>query len=196
MGQRAITSMTADEFFAWQEMQDELYELVDGMPLQMMSGTENRHDDVTVNLIAEVRNKLRGKPCKPTTQDTGIKISEGQIRRPDMTIKCGPSREKTFVALDPRAVFEVMSPSTRGFDQSKKLEEYKSVESLSHIVLIDPDSPELIAYQRDASRAWVARMFSGLAAEVEFADLGFSLSLAEIYQDVIFRAKLVLVMEE
>ena len=113
-----------------------------------------------------------------------------------MTIKCGPSREKTFVALDPRAVFEVMSPSTRGFDQSKKLEEYKSVESLSHIVLIDPDSPELIAYQRDASRAWVARMFSGLAAEVEFADLGFSLSLAEIYSDVAFRAKPVLVVEE
>ena len=196
MGQRAITSMTADEFFAWQEMQDELYELVDGMPLQMMSGTENRHDDITVNLIIEVGNKLRGKPCKPATQDTAVKISEGRIRRPDMTIKCGPSREKTFVALDPRAVFEVLSPSTRGFDQSKKLEEYKSVASLSHIILIDADSAELIAYQRDASRAWVARTRSGLAEVLEFADLGFSLSLDEIYRDVTFRAKPVLVVEE
>ena len=97
--------MTADEFFAWHDLQDELYELVDGLPLKMMSGAENRHDDITVNLIVEAGNKLRGKPCRPTTQDTAIQISNRQIRRPDMIIKCGPSRDKTFVALDPRAIF-------------------------------------------------------------------------------------------
>ena len=56
MGQRKIT---ADEFFAWQETQDDLYELVDDMPLKMMSGAENRHDYINVNLIAEVRGRLR-----------------------------------------------------------------------------------------------------------------------------------------
>ena len=196
MGQRAIVTMNADEFFAWQEMQDDLYELVDGFPLKMMSATENRHDDITVNLITEARNKLRGKSCKPTTQDTGIKISASQIRRADIAIKCGPSRDKNYVAVDPRAVFEVLSPSTRGFDQTKKLEEYKTVDSLTHIILIDPDNAEVIGYQRDAGQAWVTRTFTGLAAEIGFADLGISLTLAEIYRDVTFRARPVLVVEE
>ena len=89
-----------------------------------------------------------------------------------------------------------MSPSTRGFDHSKKLEEYKTVESLSHIILIDTDSPEVLAYQRDSSSVWVAQSLSGLAATIEFADLGFGLSLAEIYANVSFRAKPVLVVEE
>ena len=196
MGQRAVSVMTADEFFTWQLAQDGLYELVDGFPVKMMSGAENRHDDITTNLIVESGLRLRGKPCKPTTQDTGIRISDTQIRRPDMAIKCGPSREKTYYALDPRAVFEVLSPSTRGFDLTKKLEEYKSVSTLRHIVLIDPESPEIVAHQRRQDGIWESRTIKGLDAEIPFDDLGFDLSLAEIYRGVSFHPKPILIVTD
>ena len=195
MGRKAVAVMTADEFFAWQEMQDELYELVDGLPMQMMSGAENRHDQITVNLIIDIGSKLRGKTCRPTTQDTSIKISDSQIRRPDMAINCGPIRDKTYIASDPRAVFEVLSPSTRIFDLTKKLEEYKSVASLTHIVLIDPDAAELIRFHRIAG-SWVSQTVTGLEAAIEFADIGFRLPMAEIYRDLTFRPRPMLVMTE
>ena len=196
MSQTAISLMNAETFFVWQETQDGLYELVDGFPLRMMSGAENRHDDITVNLIVAIDAKLTGKSCRPSTQDTAIKISDTQIRRPDMAINCGPSRSKTFFAIDPRAVFEVLSRSTRNFDLTKKLEAYKSVTSLTHIVLIDPDTPEVIAFQREAGGRWDSRTFMGTKAAIEFADLGFALTLAEIYRGLEFRARPALVIEE
>lgn len=196
MGQRAIAVMNAEEFFAWQAEQDELYELVDGLPLQMMAGAKRRHDRITVNLIGEAYAKLRGHSCQPTTQDTTINVSDTQIRRPDMMIDCGPYSDNSFIAADPRAVFEVLSDSTRVFDQTKKLEEYKAVASLTHIVLIDPDSPEAIAFQREPGGAWASRTVKGLEAEISFADLGFTLSLSEIYSDLTFRPRPKLVFEE
>lgn len=194
MGQTAIASMTIDEFFAWQETQDGLYELVDGLPLQMMSGTRRRHDRITVNIIAETSARLRGKKCSPFTQDTAIRISATQIRRPDVAIDCGAFLDEEFIASDPRAVFEVLSPSTRVFDHSKKLEEYKSVASLRHILLIDGDSPEVIAYLRDAAGIWAARTVAGLEAVLEFPDMDFSLPMAAIYRDLEFRPKPILVI--
>jgi len=46
--------------FAWQERQPERYELVDGFPIRMMAGAKNVHDDIVVNVLAELRNQLRG----------------------------------------------------------------------------------------------------------------------------------------
>ncbi len=196
MGEKAIAVMNATEFFAWQESQDDLYELVDGLPLKMMTGARNRHDQIVVNIIGETRAILRGRTCRPTTQDSGVKISETQIRRPDVAIDCGPLVDESYLVNDPRVVFEVLSSSTRIFDQTKKLEEYKSVASLTHIVLIDPDAPELIVFARAAGQPWVSRTIEGLEAEVEFSSLGFSLPMAEIYRDLSFRARPALVDRE
>ena len=196
MGQRAVTTMTVDEFFLWQEAQDGLYELVDGYPLQMMSGAKRRHDKITVSLVVALDRKLQGKSCQPTTQDTGIKISPTQLRRPEVMIDCGNTSDESFIASDPRVVFEVLSRSTRQFDLTKKLEEYKTVESLSHIVMIDPDNPEIIVFRQETDREWVSEIFTGLNTEIEFASLGIKLSLAEIYRGLAFRPRPVLVIEE
>ena len=195
MGQTAIASMTTDEFFAWQETQDPLYELIDGVPVQRVPGTR-RHDRIMVNIIAETGSRLRGKTCSPVTQDTAIRISAMQIRRSDVAIDCGPFLDEEFIASDPRAVFEVLSPSTRVFDHSKKLEEYKSVASLRHILLIDGDSPEVIAYARNADGIWAARTVAGLEAVLDFPDMGFSLPMTEIYRDLTFRPRPILVMPD
>ena len=65
MAEPAAGRMTIDEFFAWQEHQPERYELVNGQPLEMMAGAKNVHDDIVVNLIAELRNQLRAGGCRP-----------------------------------------------------------------------------------------------------------------------------------
>ena len=196
MSQTAFSRMNADAFFAWQETQEALYELVDGYPLRMMSGANRQHDRITINLIVAIDAKLAGRTCQLTTQDTGIKISQTQLRRPNLAIDCGEYVAKAYAASDPRAVFEVLSRSTRVFDHTKKLEEYKSVASLRHIVLIDPDTPEVIALQREAGGEWVCRTFSGNEASIKFADLGFVLTMAEIDRGLEFRARPMLVAGE
>ena len=70
MAEPQLRRMTADEFFAWQEKQDKLYELVDGvpvLPLKMMTGASRARDRVVVNVIASFHRQLTGGNNRPTT---------------------------------------------------------------------------------------------------------------------------------
>ena len=70
---------TLDEFFAWQAGEEERYELVNGFPAKMMTGASNRHDVVTSNIQGELRNRLKGKPCRPFTGDGAVETLPGQV---------------------------------------------------------------------------------------------------------------------
>jgi len=83
MAEPQLRRMTAEEFFAWQEKQDKLYELVDGLPvlpLKMMTGASRAHDRAVVNIIVSLGNQLRGGPCRPTTDDLAVRIPAGNVR--------------------------------------------------------------------------------------------------------------------
>lgn len=186
MAQSALQPWTVDEFFDWQERQAERYELVDGFPLRMMAGASNRHDLVVLNLLAEFRTRLRGSGCTPFTGDGAVETRPGQIRRPDAGVDCGRRDPEGYVAADPRLVAEVLSPSTRDFDAVEKLAEYKTQESLEHILYIEPNRPEVIVYSRAGDRSWVKSRVEALDSSIPLPALGIELPLAEIYDGVVF----------
>ena len=102
--------MTADEFLIWNLSQEERYELVDGfpVPLRGMSGASTTHDQIVVNLIALLRDRLRGTNCRPTTPDVALRTAIKRVRRPDVTIERAPPDAKSYEARNPVAVFEVL----------------------------------------------------------------------------------------
>lgn len=196
MTEAAPRRWTAEEFFAWQEKQPERYELVDGFPIRMMAGAKNVHDDILVNVLAELRNQLRNGRCRPFTSDGSIETKPGQIRRPDVGVDCGRRDPNATKAASPRVVVEVLSPTTRDFDTIGKLEEYKLVDSLERIVVIEPNAPEIIIWARGADRSWRKDLRQGLDQEIDMPEIGARLSLAEIYDGVEFPARPRLVAEE
>lgn len=135
---------TVEEFFAWQEGQGERCELVDGFPVRMMAGARNVHGDIAVNVLIELRNQLRGRDCRPFTGAGSVETKPGQIRRPDIGVDCGRRDPNAMKAAAPRVVVEVLSPTTRDFDTIDKPDEYKALESLERIVVIEPNTPEVI----------------------------------------------------
>ena len=181
---------TVDEFFAWQERQPDRHELVGGVPLRMMAGTRNLHDDIVVTMLADLRDQLRGGSCRPFTGDGSVETFPGQIRRPDLGIDCGRRDPNEFKASEPRLVVEVLSPGTRDFDTFEKLAEYKGLEALDHILFVEPDAPEVAHWTRTADRHWELRIIEGLDAVVDVPTLGVSLKLAEIYEGVAFPPRL------
>jgi hypothetical protein len=49
-----------------------------------MAGARNVHDDIVVNILAELRNQLRGSACRPFTDDGSIETKPGRaIPEPD-----------------------------------------------------------------------------------------------------------------
>ncbi len=189
MSQPAPAPMTVDEYYAWGELQEDRYELVDGFPVRMMSGASRRHDQIVINLLGELRNCLRGTACRPFTADTAVATTARQRRRPDAGVECGELRDADYVANDPRAVVEVLSPSTRLFDLLGKLDEYRAVASLREIVVIEPDAPEARVWSRDEAGEWRGREVEGLDAALELASLGITLPLREVYEGLDFRPR-------
>jgi Uma2 family endonuclease len=180
---------TIDRFFAWQSRQTERYELVSGFPVRMMAGARNVHNDIVINILAELRARLRGSGCHPFNGDGGIETLPGQIRRPDAGADCGQRNPNAFQAALPRMVAEVLSPTTRDFDTFEKLTEYKQVESLDYIVVVEPNAPEVVVWSRGQERAWVRHIVEGIDREVDMPAIGVTLPLTEIYDGVEFPAR-------
>ena len=189
MSQHALAAMTVDEFYAWGELQEERYELVDGLPVRMMSGANRRHDQIVVNTIAALFALLRGGPCRPFTADTAVATTRTRRRRPDAGVECGERRDGDHAANEPRVVVEVLSPSTREFDLLGKLDEYRAVPSLREIVVIEPNAPEAMLWWREADGAWEGRKVEGLGQSIELPSLDVALLLSEIYDGLEFRPR-------
>jgi Uma2 family endonuclease len=162
----------------------------------MMAGAKNVHDDIVVNVLAELRNQLRGTGCRPFTGDGSIETKPGQIRRPDVGVDCGRRDPNATKATSPRVVAEVLSPTMRDFDTIGKLEEYKLVDSLERIVVIEPNAPEVIIWVRGPARNWKKGIARGIDQKLDMPEIGVTLSLAEIYDGVEFPTRPRLVPEE
>jgi len=186
--------MTQDAFLEWCQNQEGRYELIDGVPVAM-AGAKRQHDRIAANLGGMLFAALRGHRCQNFTADFAVRIPSGNVRRPDAGIDCAPFDRDALAAGAPVFVAEVLSPSTRTFDQFQKLEEYKSVPGLRHILLIDPDAARVSLWSRDGDEPWRLSTMEGLDAVITLNEPEIAIDLATLYEGTTFppRPRLMLV---
>ena len=173
-----------DDFLAWVQGQRERYEFVGGRLVMMAGGSED-HNDIQVNLLAALKRRLRGGPCKPNGSDLLVRIDEHTGRFPDASVTCG--REGRNYITAPVAIFEILSPATELLDRSDKRRDYQRLPSLRHYVLIAQDAPRIEAYTR-GRRSWRFEEVEGFDAVLALDAFGIELALAEIYDGLSFPA--------
>jgi Uma2 family endonuclease len=184
MNHSALRRMTADAFLDWDLDQPEVrHELIDGRPVAM-TGAKLRHDLITANVLAELRQALRGTRCRVFTADVAVRIPNGNVRRPDAGVHCVPLDLDATYSAAPRLLAEVVSPSTRDFDRLSKLEEYKSLPTLDVILLIETTQPEVVVWSRDGGRAWTDARVSGRDAVIDLPALGIRLALGDLHDGI------------
>ena len=142
-----------------------------------------------MNALLAIGQHLQAGQCRPFTSDTAVRIAPDQVRYPDLGIDCGTFRGDSFEADAPHLVVEVLSDSTRAFDFVGKLEEYKSVATLRHIVLVDSEEAKIIHWTYAEGGAWAFRTHEGLGSVPELADPGITLPVAVLYAGVSFRPR-------
>jgi Uma2 family endonuclease len=194
MAEPVLRRWTVAEFFAWQDTQPRLYELVGGQP-HLMAGAKNVHDDIVVNIVAALKNQTRGTGCRPFTGDGAVETLPGQIRRPDVGLDCGDRKPNGTLAAAPKLLVEVLSPSTRDFDTFDKLQEYKAVAGLGYILLIEPNQPLVKVWERGSDEAWSHRTIAGLEATIDLPTVAIRLAMTEVYDGVTFPAAPTLVFD-
>lgn len=149
-----LQKMTLDQFLAWEEKQTERYEFYRGETFAMVGGAA-RHNRVIMNLGSRIAAHLDGTGCQAFTESMKVQIAEG-VLYPDVVVTCGKAEagDEKIIA-DPKLVIEVLSPSTRGYDQRDKFVLYRSLPSLREYALIDPTDRRVEVFTLVDAGAWM-----------------------------------------
>lgn len=169
----------------------EKHEYRDGELLDM-AGASYNHGLITVNLIHHLVNLLDGKPCRALNSDVRVRVARmAFFAYPDASVVCGepqfdPDDRMGQSLLNPRAIIEVISPSTEAYDRGDKFTRYRCLESLEEYLLVSQKSAEIEAYFRQSDGTWLFSSAMGLDARIRLRSLQCELPLANVYAGVEF----------
>lgn len=177
--------MTIADFVAWEANQEEKHELVDGAPmprrLRAMSGGTRRHALIASNTIRAFGNRLDGGPCRAYGSDLKVASPTGRVRYPDAMVECGRGDQKSLLAIEPKALFEVLSPSNSFVHQERVLADYQAIESVEYVIFLAQDQLLAFFWRREGA-GWMRDICEGLSGTLTLPALGLTLPLAELYE--------------
>ncbi len=174
-----------NEYMKLEETSEERHDFYHGQLYAMAGGTAN-HNSIIINLaVALKKNKKPG--CNFFIDGMKLEIEKDEFYvYPDLIYTCNDniSGDNLFVK-NPSIIFEVLSESTALYDKQVKLKYYKKIESLHYYVLVSQSEIMVEVYARiDNSQIWKYQTFENLDEIIEFERLGFSISIATIYEGI------------
>ncbi|MCU0756529.1 MAG: Uma2 family endonuclease [Xanthomonadales bacterium] len=154
--QARIAEFTLQHYLSWPE--HERWQLLDGHAYAMAPPLIS-HQRVVLELGAQLRNQLLGKPCMALVSPVGVALPApdsaedrpDRIRtvfEPDVVVVCDAAKiGPRYILGAPDFVIEVLSPSTAGFDQIEKRRRYGTA-GVRELWLIDIDSGLLTLWRQ------------------------------------------------
>jgi Uma2 family endonuclease len=153
-----------------------------------MGGASERHNLIVVNVVAELRRQLKGRPCRVYPSDMRVRIKEtGLYAYPDVTVVCGPADfddEQRDTLLNPTLIIEVLSKSKESYDRGEKCAHYRKLLSLAEYVLIVQDKVLVEHYARQPEQQWLLSEASNLQQCLQLPAIQSTLDLADVYDKV------------
>jgi len=190
MSMPAAKRSTVEEYLALELSSETKYEFYDGV-IYAMAGGSTPHVRIMSNLGGLLWSMLRGGPCRATVSETRVRVLDnGLYTYPDASVVCGqPEFDEMMGAstlLNPKVLFEILSPSTEGYDRGKKFKLYSAIESLTDYILIAQDEPWVQHYTRLEGGDWQLSQTTSLDSSVDIPSISCELPMGEIYLDVEF----------
>lgn len=152
-----------------------------------MSGAGGRHNIISVNILALLRNALKGKGCRPYGSDMRVHIPENTLfTYPDVSIICGEMKtitEDKNTAIQPSVIFEILSPSTSNYDRGVKFMLYRAIPSLKDYILVDSQSIHVEHFTINKKGRWQLEEYNKLRDEIVIENLHIQLLLEQVYED-------------
>jgi Uma2 family endonuclease len=154
-----------------------------------MAGGSPRHNLISSNVIGELRNQLKKRPCKVYPSDQRIKVATTNLYTyPDVVVVCGKEQyDDDDNLINPTLIVEVLSASTEAHDRGKKFEQYRRISSLREFLLIAQDRCQVEQYFKQENGIWgLLSEASDLQSVIKLPSLNCELAVAEIYDKVEF----------
>jgi Uma2 family endonuclease len=155
MANAVAEKLDVDGFLSAFDGREGRWELRGGRPVKLSAET-----------VEHVRAKQRawralddaiaraGLPCEAFVDGLTVRIDRDNAYEPDALVQCGGSFGlRSLEATSPIIVVEVLSASSRTFDQRTKKVGYFSLPSLHHYLIVDPEHGTVEHYFRKADGA-------------------------------------------
>ena len=181
---------TPEEYLALERESEFRHEFYRG-EMFAMAGATVIHNQIALNVAANLMSELRGKPCRVFALDLRVQVQRnGLYTYPDVAVACPPLEfldESRDTLLNPQVIVEVLSKKTEKYDRGKKFDLYRELASLKQYVLIAQTEARVASFVRQADgMAWLMVPSDGLETSLDFPTIECRLSLAEVYRDVDF----------
>jgi len=171
--------ISVDEYLRGEVLAESKHEYIDGEVYAMAGASEN-HNLLSGNLFSELKSQLKGKPCKTFMSDMKVKV-ENNFFYPDVMVVCQEDNANDYYKTSPLIIVEVLSDTTRRFDKTHKLSNYKQIASLEEYVLIEQNFSEIEVFSRQ--NHWQSSYYY-LGDTITFASLNVKVSVEDIYYQV------------
>ena len=171
--------ISPEEYLAGELLSEIKQQLID-CEVYAMTGASANHNIVSLNIASEFKVRLKGSKCKAFMADMKLRVADNFFY-PDAMVVCGKDNENDYYQTAPTIIVEVLSKSTRKFDQTRKRLYCQSIPSLEDYVLIEQDKDEIQIFSRQ--NHWQSAYYY-LGDHITFASLGITLAVEDIYDQV------------
>jgi Uma2 family endonuclease len=150
-----------------------------------MAGGKFSHSRIAVTIVSILDTYLLGKRCQVANSDMHVLPAgkEDPSYLPDVTVTCTPEdyADDSLAILQPRLIFEVLSPSTILRDQNEKRFAYQACPSMQEYVMVSTDRRELEVYRRGVDDQWRKTVYTAQAT-LPLLTIGLDIPVSTIYR--------------
>ncbi|NOR69871.1 MAG: Uma2 family endonuclease [Methylomarinum sp.] len=178
------TKLSEQEYLKGEETAEFKHEYLKG-EVWAMAGASDNHVTIAGNLFVELKQKLKGTPCRSYISDMKVRVEHANaFFYPDIFVTCEKKdQQNTHYKEYPVFIAEVLSPSTEAYDRGDKFKYYRQLSSLQEYWLIDAQKMSIDCFTRQSDNAWILHNYSLAQEQSTIKSLDIELSIDEVYLD-------------
>ena len=178
---------TPKEYLGLELEAENRHEFINGEIIQMAGGT-TKHNVITGNIYVILRLAVKGNNIPVYIENVRLWIPAVNVfTYPDVMILAGEPiyyENSQTTITNPVVIFEVLSNSTRDYDQGQKFRFYRSLETLQEYVLVDQERCTVMIYRRHNEKEWSLHILEDFSEVIQLESVSVEVSLQDIYEGV------------
>ncbi len=183
---------TLSEYLQREERSTERHEYYNGIIIKLPMA-RIPHNIIVANMTAELIFAFRAN-----NKDFTVMGSQQLVYLPDLNFSLYPDvlvvaetpqcwDKNEVLLINPLLIVEVLSRSTKKYDQNGKFDEYKTLPSFKEYILIDPNKCQIETRFREAPDLWRNTVYKNMSDTISLKSVGCTLDMGLIYKKITFK---------
>ena len=150
-----------------------------------MAGETPKHNRIAGNFYTHYDRAFEDRDCVVYIEGIRLRVSPDQYRYPDVIALCAAFQfddGNPPCILNPEVLIEALSPFTESKDRGEKFAEYRDIATLTDYVIVAQDKIFVEHCVRQGPAQWSLTQYIRLDDTLNFAALGVTISLREMYR--------------